>query len=88
MEYTIYDFIGNIGVVILISTYFLLIHGKIKAEDIKYSLLNLISAILITVSLMATLNISSLIIEIFWIAISLYGIWKWYQQKSNTKCYN
>ena len=83
MDYTIFDFIGNVGVTILIATYFSLIHGKIKADDIWYSLLNLGSALLITVSLIATFNLSSFIIEIFWISISLYGIWKHHKNKKS-----
>ena len=76
MVYSIADFIGNIGVVILIGTYFLLVTEKIQSSSVLYSAMNLISALLISVSLYFTFNFSSAIIECFWITISIYGIWK------------
>lgn len=76
MEYTIGDFIGNIGVSILVGTYFLLITDKIKSNSTLYCGLNLLAALFVSVSLYFTFNLSSVIIECFWITISLYGIWK------------
>ena len=83
MEYTLPDFIGNVGVAILIGTYFALMIDKIKSSDLSYSLLNLAATVLITVSLFYTWNLSSFLIEMFWFVISMYGIWKWHKQRNH-----
>jgi hypothetical protein len=74
-SYDIYEFIGNIGVIILIGTYFLHTMDKIK-NPINYSILNIISAIFLLINLTVHVNLSAIIIEIFWILISLIGIIK------------
>ena len=74
MNYSMLDFIGNIGVFLIILGYLLLQINKIKSNDIIYSLLNLIGAILILISLTDEFNLSAFIIEIFWVGISLIGI--------------
>ncbi|MDX1950001.1 MAG: hypothetical protein SFT90_05835 [Rickettsiales bacterium] len=76
MEDFIYNAFGLVGVGLLILAYLLLQIGKIKADEILYPALNLIGAVLHVISLIKFWNLASLVIEIFWIAISLYGIWK------------
>jgi len=72
------DLIGFIGVGILISTYALLQLDKIDPKGFWYSFNNLLVAILVTVSLAYTPNLSSLVIEFFWFIISVFGLWKFY----------
>ena len=74
MNYTLPDFIGNIGVALIIGAYFALLSGKLASESKSYSLINLAGAALILVSLLYSFNLSSFVIELFWIAISLYGV--------------
>ena len=81
-NYTWSDFVGNVGVVILLATYAGLQLGKIDAKGFWYSFNNLIVAALLGINLYYKPNISSIIIEIFWFAISLYGLIKWYQSRS------
>ncbi len=76
MEDLIYNAFGLIGVGLIILAYLLLQAGKMKADEIAYPTLNLIGAILHIISLIKFWNFASLVIEIFWIAISVYGIWK------------
>ena len=40
MHYAFYDFIGNIGLVLLLGTYLLLQLGRIDSHGLLYSLLN------------------------------------------------
>jgi hypothetical protein len=68
--------IGIIGVILVLIAYYLLNTDKINALDMRYLLLNLIGSVLILVSLMFHWNLSSVIIEIAWIAISLIGIYR------------
>ena len=72
----IYNITGIIGVGIIIITYFLLQLERINPKALPYSVWNLIGAILIITSLFRFWNLASFIIEVFWIAISLYGIYK------------
>jgi hypothetical protein len=74
MNYGVMDFVGNVGVVILIVTYLLLQLEKIKSTDLFYSVMNALGAGLIVASLIVAFNLSALIIEVFWVLISFIGI--------------
>lgn len=80
---TLPDFIGLTGVALLIITYALLQLDKIDPKGFWYSFNNLVVAILVTVSLVYTPNLASIVIEIFWFLISLYGIVMYYKRKTN-----
>ncbi|WP_430733197.1 CBU_0592 family membrane protein [Candidatus Sulfurimonas baltica] len=79
-----YDYLGIFGVFIVLVTYFLLQLEKVQSTSLSYSLLNVFGSLLILYSLMFNWNISSFIIEFFWILISLFGVWK-YIKINNTK---
>lgn len=70
------DIIGIAGVACVIGAYFLLQLEKVKGDGPGYLLLNLAGACLLIVSLMVTFNLASFIIEICWLAISLFGLAK------------
>lgn len=76
MNYNWHDFVGNLGVFMILLSYFLLQMDKIDPKSLGYSMLNALGAILICVSLYFNFNLSSFIIEIFWLAISLFGIYR------------
>lgn len=80
-QYNWSDFIGNIGVVLLVGTYAGLQFGKIDAKSFWYSFNNLMVAILLGINLYYKPNISSIIIEIFWFMISVYGLTQWYKSR-------
>ena len=71
---TLPDLIGLTGVALLIVTYALLQLDKIDPKGFWYSFNNLLVAILVTVSLIYTPNLASIVIEVFWFLISLYGV--------------
>lgn len=71
-----YDLIGLIGVGLIILLYALLQLEKIDPKRVAYSLGNLVGAIMILISLTHHFNLPSVVIECFWIAISLYGLIK------------
>jgi len=68
------DVIGLIGVALLITTYALLQFDRIDPKGFWYSFNNMVVAILVTVSLVYSFNLASMVIEIFWFSLSLYGI--------------
>lgn len=80
--YTIYDFIGNVGVFLIITAFLLLQLNKIKSENIYYSLMNLFGATFVIISLINNFNFSAFIIEAFWIIISLIGIVNFYRNRN------
>jgi hypothetical protein len=81
---TLPDLIGLTGVALLIITYALLQLDKIDPKGFWYSFNNLIVAILVTVSLFYTPNLASIVIEIFWFLISLYGVVMFFKRKDLT----
>ena len=82
MNYGPLDLIGNIGVVVLVTTYLMLQLNKLSSDGLAYSLLNAIGAALIVISLLVDFNLSALVIEVFWVLISLLGIYRYFRLKS------
>lgn len=77
-----YDAIGIIGVTIILIVYYLLQVERLRSDDLVYSVTNLIGALLIVVSLRYQFNLASFVIEIFWIAISIIGIVRYYKKRN------
>jgi hypothetical protein len=82
MNYGPLDLIGNIGVVILVTTYLMLQLNKLSSNGLAYSVLNAVGAGLIVISLLVDFNLSALVIEVFWVLISLLGIYRYFRLKS------
>jgi len=78
-EVGISDIIGLIGVALLITTYALLQFDRIDPKGFWYSFNNMVVAILVTVSLIYSFNLASMVIEVFWFSLSVYGIWKYFK---------
>jgi hypothetical protein len=83
MQYAWYDFVGSIGVAIIILTYIALQIEKIRSETLLYSVLNALGASLILISLFYSFNFSAFIVEFFWLLISLFGIGKYFLKRNN-----
>jgi len=81
----IYNALGIIGVGLIVIGFFLIQTGKIASTDLVYPLLNFAGALLHLVSLYRFYNLASVIIEIFWIAISVYGLIKVFEHKKAAK---
>ena len=82
MEITFSDVVGTIGVSIIVVAYFLLQVEKIDPQSLIYSLINASGSMLILYSLFENWNLASVVIEVFWIAISLYGVFKYFRRKT------
>lgn len=76
MDYLWSDFVGNIGVFLILLSYVLLQLEKLQSTQLIYSALNTLGAVLVLYSLAFTFNLSSFIIEIFWLIISIFGLTK------------
>ncbi len=62
--------------IFLVVAYFLLQLGRHTISSLTYQFMNLIGAILLFISLCVHFNLGSFIIEIFWVVITIYGIYK------------
>lgn len=82
------DIIGVVGVSIVVFTYLLLQLERINAKGFWYSFLNALGSLMILYSLTYNWNLASVIIEFFWIAISLFGLSKWYTNNKKEKRIN
>ncbi len=82
MNYGLLDFVGNVGVVVLMVTYLLLQLNRLRSDDLSYSLLNAIGASLIVVSLLVNFNLSAFLMEVFWVLISFVGIYRYFRLKA------
>lgn len=82
MKYELVDFLGLIGVGIIVVTYLWLQLGKLRSNALAYSLLNAIGASLIVLSLLVDFNLSALLMEVFWVLISLIGVYRYFRLKT------
>ncbi len=79
-----FDFVGTIGVALIIVTYAAVQARKMEATHISYSLTNLFGAVMILISLLYNFNLASFVIEIFWILISIWGIVVWLKSRNQS----
>lgn len=80
MTYTWADAVGNLGVLLVLGAYLGLQIGRLDSRGALYSACNAAGAVLLLVSLTVNFNLSSVIIEIFWLAISLVGLWRYWRR--------
>lgn len=82
MNYGLLDLVGLSGVGLLMVTYFMLQINRLQSTGLAYSLLNAVGASLIIVSLLVNFNLSAFIIEVFWVLISLIGVFRYLKLRS------
>jgi hypothetical protein len=76
MKFTAPDLIGIVGAITLMIAFLLLQLGRLSSSALAYSILNAAGASLIVFSLLFNFNLSAFIMEVFWIAISLVGLFR------------
>ena len=72
--FEIYDAVGTAGVALVVLAYFLIQVEKLDPKSALFSVLNIAGSALILVSLSHRWNLASVLIELFWIAISFLGL--------------
>lgn len=70
--------IGILGSISIVSAYAYNVYAK-TVNGFVYNGINLLGALLLTLSLMVHFNLASLLLEIVWILIALGGLWKSYR---------
>ena len=74
MDYSWFDLVGNVGVLLMVIAYLLLQLEKMSSSGLSYLLLNAVGAVLVIISLVFRFNLSAFLMEAFWLLISLYGL--------------
>ena len=72
----LFDLLGIAGSVCIVVAYYLTISGRLDLRRPLYSLLNAIGAAMLLISLSVDFNLGATVIESFWLAISLYGVFR------------
>ncbi|MDP2636370.1 MAG: CBU_0592 family membrane protein [Pseudoalteromonas sp.] len=80
----LFDIIGMTGTFLVVGAFFMLQLGKATPTGLLYNIMNLSGAILLLISLCYNFNLASFVIEIFWIAASLIGLYKYLKAKPVT----
>ncbi len=75
---TIYAVFGFVGVALYLGSYAALQLGYINGQGGAYAALNLFAATSVLISLVQAFNLSSAVIQAFWIVISIVGLVRMY----------
>ena len=75
--------IGFAGMLCVVLAFYKTVHGTWSSQSLKYNQVNLAGAILLIISLFIHFNLGSFIIEVFWIMISLKGIYNAKRKESD-----
>ena len=78
-----YDIVGFAGAAVFVAAYFANQQRWLRSEDWRYPFANLVGAVLILVSLVFEWNFPSVVIEVFWAIISLYGMAKSLRERAS-----
>ena len=74
MTLTLIDFVGFVGVALVVGTNLQFSLGRMDVRQPLYPALNGLGSLLIIVSLTQSFNAASFAIESFWLLISLIGL--------------
>jgi predicted membrane protein len=75
------DIFGLFGVIIVLGTYLLMQMDKLPTSGLLFSLFNFIGSVFLLISLMGDWNLSSVVVEIIWQLISVYGMISYFRNK-------
>jgi len=76
------NIVGTAGVLFILTAYFLLQTGKLQSTRLLFSVMNGFGSLLILFSLVFDFNFPSVVIEFFWLLISVYGIIKYFRNRN------
>jgi hypothetical protein len=77
------DGIGMLGTAMVVLAYCLLQLERINPRGLPYNLINLAGASCLLLSLCFSFNLASVVIEVFWIAASLVGLFRYWRRGIN-----
>ena len=68
------NLVGYFGAFVIAAAYFLNQRGTLRSDDWRYPAVNLAGSLMVMLSLVARPNLPSIVIEVFWSSISIYGV--------------
>lgn len=80
LDFELHNIVGSLGVIMIITSYLFIQIDKMEVKGVQYSLINAVGALLVLFSLYYEFNLSAFIIELFWLIISLYGLFNFYRK--------
>lgn len=80
----LYEIIGLMGVALMLLAYGLLMSGKLGSERPAFHGLNLAGSLMVLYSLVFDFNLPTVIIEIAWSGVALYGLWRIWRAARNS----
>jgi hypothetical protein len=81
MPSVVYNTIGIIGDILVLTAFFSIQAGKIKAVSLIYPIMNLSGSLCILFSLFYAWNLSAAVMQSAWVLISIYGLVKYFSVK-------
>lgn len=66
--------VGLVGMLVTLAAYYLLQTRRLHGNGVVYQLLNAFGSAAIIVSLVYAFNLAAMVLEIAWLAISIYGL--------------
>ena len=76
MTLDFYTVTGFAGSIVVLVAYFANQTGRLASDNWWFPFINLVGSLMILASFYTAINWPSLFIEVFWIAISLYGLFR------------
>ena len=76
IEIALGDGVGMLGAALIVAAYWLLQVDRLDSRSLSFSVVNGLGASGILFSLFFDFNLSAFAIESFWLAISLYGVFR------------
>ena len=73
---------GLVGVGLIVVAYFASQQGWLSATDWRFPAANLVGSLLILMSLFVDWNFPSVVIEVIWSAISVYGLGRYLMRRA------
>jgi hypothetical protein len=74
VEFVWHELVGLAGVALVLLAYFGLQSGRMRGDGLVFQVANILGAGAIALSLVYDFNLSAMVIELCWIAISIYGL--------------
>lgn len=81
MDYALHNVVGNIGVLLIVGTYFLVQIRRMSATQLPYIIANGAGAALILYSLYFDFNLSAFLVEAVWLLISIVGLLRVWRER-------
>lgn len=79
------DVVGTTGTLIVVAAYFATQLRYLNSDDLLFPAVNLAGSLLIAFSLIFNFNLASALMEVFWIAISIFGIVQCLRQRQTRR---